>query len=390
MEDNQDSTETIAQEYQLGEVKQLLEKLSSWKKESNRQFSHREISQLISHTQNINKGINVLAEEVYDLRTKLDIITKERDDLIENVDKLSDENRQLKAVIRIVQPSPDQKEGDFHEVGRQNRISYETGGQNVKNAEHERQNPLDNQKTFIGFIGSTCSEDTGGVDGDVEIKQDPLDDDEIDQFVEVDHGQRGNVSEVGSEILKCQECAQSFESNQTLGRHLRAVHRNVCEECGYATKKKASLKKHRAAAHGKLRRVHKKSHVCDICQTTFYHKRSLMRHSEIAHHDSQTEGGHAADKCPSCDFRGKIGAVRMHYSRFHKKKNKKTYVEAKRESNPSLFPSSCGECGMKFSNTRNLKNHIAKCGSSGGSEKMWTLSWNRKERIKSHGTITSQ
>ena len=125
MGDIHNNIEATAHEHQMGdqrkekcqsEVRHLLEKLSSWREESNRQFSNI----IDSHTQNIDKGVNDLAEEVCDLRTKLTIITKERNDLLENVGKLSGENRQLKAVIHIVQPLPDREESNCHGVGRQN------------------------------------------------------------------------------------------------------------------------------------------------------------------------------------------------------------------------------------------------------------------------------
>ena len=355
MDDIQDSTEATGPEHGMGdqrketcqsEVRHLLEKLSSWREESNRQFSNI----IDSHTQNINKGVNDLAEEVCDLRTKLAIITKERNDLLENVGKLSGENRQLKAVIHIVQPLPDREESNCHGVGRQDnqtqtRICREN--EDLENAdsieEQESKNQWHNQKNFIG---SFCSVD------DIEIKHEAsLDEEEIDQFDGVQH-----VSGGESETLKCQECAQSYESSRDLGRHLKAVHKQVCEECGYATKEKATLRQHREAVHGKMRRVHKKRHVCNICITSFYHKSSLMRHNERVHQMEEKDDND--DKCPSCDFRGKVGAVRQHYSRLHKRKDKKTYVEAKRERNPSLFPSSCKECGMKFANRRNLINHV--------------------------------
>ena len=63
------------------EVKYLLEKLSSWKEETNKQLSNI----INSHTSNINKSVNDLADEVCNLQTKLSIITKERDDLLGNV-----------------------------------------------------------------------------------------------------------------------------------------------------------------------------------------------------------------------------------------------------------------------------------------------------------------
>ena len=49
--------------YCQSEVKYLLQQLSSWREESNRQFSNI----IDSQTSNINKGINDLADEVGDL-----------------------------------------------------------------------------------------------------------------------------------------------------------------------------------------------------------------------------------------------------------------------------------------------------------------------------------
>ena len=82
------------------EVEHLLDKLCSWRAETNRQLS----DIMDSHTDRIKKGINHLAEEVCDLRTKLSIITEERSQLLNNINRLSIENKKLRDVIQIVQP----------------------------------------------------------------------------------------------------------------------------------------------------------------------------------------------------------------------------------------------------------------------------------------------
>ena len=89
MEDIEDSSEATSHDYRLSkskrccqrEVRDLLQQLSSWREESNRQFSNI----IDSHTSSINKGINDLSEEVCDLRTKLSVITQERNNLLQNV-----------------------------------------------------------------------------------------------------------------------------------------------------------------------------------------------------------------------------------------------------------------------------------------------------------------
>ena len=57
------------------EVKDVFEKLLSWREESHKQFS----SIIDSHSGNINKGITGLLEKVSDLRAELSFIKKEKD-----------------------------------------------------------------------------------------------------------------------------------------------------------------------------------------------------------------------------------------------------------------------------------------------------------------------
>ena len=102
------------------EVKYLLQKLTSWREESNRQFSNiidSHTRSMSAHTRKINAGTGIdnLAEEVCDLRIKFSIISKERNDLLEKVDMLSGENRQLKGLNHSEQPSPDLEDGKGHE-----------------------------------------------------------------------------------------------------------------------------------------------------------------------------------------------------------------------------------------------------------------------------------
>ena len=128
MEDIQDSTVATPHELQVcsieeecrSEIKYLLQKLTSWREETNRQFSniiesHTRSMSVHTHKINMGVGINNLAEEVCDLRIKFSIISKERNNLLEKVDKLSGENRQLKGLVLIKQPSPDPDDCKGHE-----------------------------------------------------------------------------------------------------------------------------------------------------------------------------------------------------------------------------------------------------------------------------------
>ena len=155
MEDIQESIGAGAHEYQVGkskrywchtEVRDLLEKLRSWREESNRQLSNI----IDSHTNSISKGINDLAEEICDLQSKLSVTTQEKNNLLENVDKLSSENRQLKAVIRIVQPLQGLEEnqrknnqvGDNHEYSNTKEQGVESPRISSDNGDQDHHLPI--------------------------------------------------------------------------------------------------------------------------------------------------------------------------------------------------------------------------------------------------------
>ena len=84
------------------EVRDLFKKLTSFKEESQRQ-----LSDIINGcTYNISEGIKNLVEEVCDLKTQLSLTAKERDDLLETVDKLNGEIRHMSDEF-IAQPPPE-------------------------------------------------------------------------------------------------------------------------------------------------------------------------------------------------------------------------------------------------------------------------------------------
>ena len=78
------------------EAKDFLSKLSSWKEES-----HRQLSNIINcHSSNISDGIKDLAEEVCSLQSEVSLIRKEKSVLLETVDNLNGEIKQLNCKIQ--------------------------------------------------------------------------------------------------------------------------------------------------------------------------------------------------------------------------------------------------------------------------------------------------
>ena len=105
------------QEDCLSEVKDVFEKLHSWKEQSQRQFT----SIIDSHNVSITKGISGLIEEVVDLRAELSIIKKEKNILVDTVDSLNNEIQQLKANLQEKPPSTQHDEKLIQNDGTEER-----------------------------------------------------------------------------------------------------------------------------------------------------------------------------------------------------------------------------------------------------------------------------
>ena len=75
------------------DVGDMFGKLMEWRSESNRQF----MDILDSHRSSISKGMNNLVEEIFELRGELSVIRKEKAILLEAVDDMKSERRQMSA-----------------------------------------------------------------------------------------------------------------------------------------------------------------------------------------------------------------------------------------------------------------------------------------------------
>ena len=93
------------------EVRVVFEKLTSLREESHRQFS----DIINSHSGSISKGINELVQEVSDLKAKLSVNSKATNVLLETIDNLNGEIRQLNSKLTIVHTLPEPEENhDSH------------------------------------------------------------------------------------------------------------------------------------------------------------------------------------------------------------------------------------------------------------------------------------
>ena len=106
------------------ELSYLFNKLDSWKEASLREFS----KIVNSHRSNINNGVNDLVEEVCDLKARLSVITKERNDLLDKVDVLGGEIMELSDKLTREKSFPDPDENHAQGGLEMDRVVMEVLG----------------------------------------------------------------------------------------------------------------------------------------------------------------------------------------------------------------------------------------------------------------------
>ena len=275
------------------EVRYLLKELRSWREESNRKFN----TIIDFHTDNIKKGINDLGEEVCDLQSKLSLITRERNDLLESIDKLSGENRQLKAMINIVKPKSDPKE-------KHSQDSH-TSSDETDNEEHnlkddnssDEENHLGNQPNVYDSSFRKYADVF-----DVEIKHEHEEEEATDEGDNVHYDEvvdKGDLHQSGQcEVLQGGGNHESRdESKHSKSEGLEITSSNgrkfqnkfkwnkklLCEHCTYETSSKGRLQQHCKDVHEK-----NKDHKCKKCGYAASRRSSLIRHKKSVHIEKKT------------------------------------------------------------------------------------------------------
>ena len=291
------------------EVKLFLEKLSSWREETNRQF----LDIVYLHTCNIYKRIEELVGEVSDLQSKLSTITKERNDLLENVNKLNCENIQLKLDCEIRDQeqhlykkdvndsTSDQRDNNLrlsngstyneftksddieikHEplyygenvaldhansVQEENEIGNDQNLHNLEEALHHicpkccwpfpTREALNIHIQFIHTmkkLSETLQEDNQGskdISGHVVVHESKISEGlKLKRFEWMERAKDSRREEK----VKCQQCPYTTTRKSRMNEHVRIVHENnqdhQCIECGYATSVKSNLKRHIYSIH---------------------------------------------------------------------------------------------------------------------------------------------
>ena len=331
------------------ELRDLFEKLSSWRKESQREFSNI----MNFHGIRINKGINDLVKEVGTLQNKLSAITKERNDLLVVVNFSGEHGQQ-----NVKSPNPQFLQSE--EID--NQVTQEI---DTLKEEDPCENELDVERRMIGIEPGDQDEniDSGGVADTIEDNTKyPFnimptlhdsscngsgDDNYIDSFA-MDEEATGDealykmedkkpLNNQGGRKLKCEQCPYETTRKSSLLMHKQGVHdklrNHVCKECGHAASHMGALKRHIKIVHEKI-----KSHNCGDCDYATSLKIDLKRHRESVHNE-------VGEKftCEQCAYTSS------------RKNRMKVHIKAVHDK---IRDHICGECGFAALRKNHLTEHI--------------------------------
>ena len=258
----------------LGEAKDLFEKLTSWKEES---YEH--ISTIInSHSNSISTRIGSLVEEVCGLKDEVLDLKKERTVLLETIDLLKSEIRQLSDNL---QTSCDPRKGrDYKtfeaEISEEEISKALRQHQESPSIHREQHNPP--ELVVINLNRSANpKEDEDNSTSDIDDKSNEENDFQISKSMPIQDINMGPKSHNKSTKLdkggkrKCKLCPYESPDAGNFKRHMTGVHHKIrnyeCSQCGHGASQKSTLNLHIRGVHEKIR-----NHMCSAAMLP--HKRA--------------------------------------------------------------------------------------------------------------------
>ena len=359
------------------ELGYFVEELRSWSEE--RQESQRRLDNLLSsYSRSIKKGINSLIEEVGDLQANNSVITKERNDLLVTVNKMSGEIEHLRARFPIDKLFPNDKENYNHEVEDQDTDSLIVELTHAGEDEGEREEKdsfqiaFENhdEKRFGDDVDQTMpQEETYQVNAQLENVEsiDHVVGEELvtkDQFDATDHEQRGTVlKNKRSKPYKSQQSntknlknhknpvsekgqgspKSNFDQSTNKPLRISAIHskrqNNVEIEKSRVSRQKSnpSRKSETVAMHDgeRIKGGFGKTLMCDQCPYKTSHKGNFLQHMQV-HNDTRNY------LCKECPYKSKT------------KDTLKDHIKSVHENIRDLV---CDECGYTTSRPCTLSEH---------------------------------
>ena len=384
------------------EVRDLFEKLSSWRDESEKQIT----GMINSHSSSISKGISDLTKEVCDLQAELIAIRKERNVLLDTIENLNDEIKHLNKKSCRTPPSTKSEDNSAHshnisldetspDLEIPDTTEYITEELNVQcetiKEEHLYEGNISYQDANVDFDCSECNlpfsceenlklhlENLHSKLDLTEVCQglnDAMKDQSEESIFENDSKyQRESQLKIAENEFKCRKCPYTAPNISRLKQHFKGVHDrikdHVCGICGYATPHKVNLTKHNIMQHG----IGEKKYKCKQCSVRVPFRSDLVRHIKNVHDKIKD------NVCADCGYAtSEKGALKRHRNMVHKMGEKKFKCDKcpfKSYNNYELTRHTsrvhdkvrnhkCKECGKAYGCLRDLRNHMDTVHSTG-------------------------
>ena len=322
------------------EARESFKKLRSWGKN---------LGEFFYISNSINKGIDYLIEEVSGLEAQLAVTTKERNVLIQTVDDLSTEIRNLSAKLSMTQSLPNP--GDTHnQEDPEESLEMEATNTDEEDVEGPKMsNESEDQENHINY----ASNDKNHLDTSPIKDLDNIAQEGPDEKLTAAKAQGANYKQnesVGTVKTKVQtsiknddhsedhifsECHFPSSTNENLKIHLRNIHSNLehseassaenelinhnkkkrkdkkfkCEQCPYAAAFSSHIKQHIKTVHEKIR-----NYVCGECDYIASKKSGLKEHIEGVHENKRNH------ICGECGYAASLkSTLKTHIEGVHKK-----------------------------------------------------------------------
>ena len=274
------------------ETRDLFKKLMSWREESNQQL----YKIINSHSRNIDNGIQDLVEEVGGLKAELSDMREEKTVLLQTVDDLHNEIRQLNVKLQAL-PEPghylnmDIQEEDMSDI----KIQQISSGYD----DHELNTdyPLNDNDQLIELYNEGVEYDeTGPVDEkDINDEGEMLNKDLEEENgvsnirkmlpLQQSHSKKGSLKRNLNDRPRkhaCHVCDYAALHKDNLAYHLITVHKIgemlKCKQCPHQSASKGNLKTHIERVHIKIRK-----YACEECEYTAVKNYELKKHIKNMH-----------------------------------------------------------------------------------------------------------
>ena len=133
--------------------------------------------------------------------------------------------------------------------------------------------------------------------------------------------------------FQCELCDKRFTTKDGLRRHIKSFHQQMRELCDICKKYSKCVKIHKVIQH--------KERQCPECGETLLNKSALNLHLKNVHNVCKEKKVKKTYKCPSCDYVGSKGNLKIHDMTHHNI----TYIY-------------CDQCDFKTKTKQSFNHHI--------------------------------